>query len=91
MRITFAVSLALIAAALVIAQGSRARRAHVEIYQRLSRWLTPLFQSDRIGRKTIVLAGCLLAALTYFPIFKGLTHFGESGARSEYADRHRQP
>jgi MFS family permease len=32
--------------------------------------------SDKIGRKTIVLAGCLLAALTYFPIFKGLTHFG---------------
>ncbi len=32
--------------------------------------------SDRIGRKTIVLAGCLIAAVTYFPIFKGLTHFG---------------
>ncbi|HEY9133295.1 MAG TPA: MFS transporter [Dyella sp.] len=32
--------------------------------------------SDRIGRKSIVLAGCLLAAITYFPIFKGLTHFG---------------
>ncbi len=32
--------------------------------------------SDRVGRKPIVLAGCLLAALTYFPIFKGLTHFG---------------
>jgi len=32
--------------------------------------------SDRIGRKPIVLAGCLLAAITYFPIFKGLTHFG---------------
>jgi MFS family permease len=32
--------------------------------------------SDRIGRKSIVLAGCLLAALTYFPIFRGLTHFG---------------
>jgi MFS family permease len=31
--------------------------------------------SDRIGRKKIVLAGCLLAALTYFPIFKGLTHY----------------
>ena len=31
--------------------------------------------SDRIGRKKIVLAGCLVAALTYFPIFKGLTHF----------------
>src|SRR3954452_6836365 len=31
--------------------------------------------SDRIGRKKIVLTGCLLAALTYFPIFHGLTHF----------------
>ncbi len=31
--------------------------------------------SDRIGRKTIVMAGCLLAVLTYFPTFKGLTHF----------------
>ncbi|HVK50501.1 MAG TPA: MFS transporter [Pseudoxanthomonas sp.] len=31
--------------------------------------------SDRIGRKKIILAGCLLAAITYFPIFKGLTHF----------------
>ena len=31
--------------------------------------------SDRIGRLRIILAGCLLAALTYFPLFKGLTHF----------------
>ncbi|WP_372017854.1 MFS transporter [Pseudoxanthomonas sp. 10H] len=31
--------------------------------------------SDKIGRKKIILAGCLLAAVTYFPIFKGLTHF----------------
>jgi hypothetical protein len=31
--------------------------------------------SDKIGRKPIILAGCLIAALTYFPIFKGLTHF----------------
>jgi MFS family permease len=31
--------------------------------------------SDRIGRKGIILAGCLLAALTYFPIFKALTHY----------------
>ena len=29
--------------------------------------------SDRIGRKPIILAGCLIAALTYFPIFRGLT------------------
>ena len=32
--------------------------------------------SDKVGRKPIILAGCLLAALTYFPIFKGLTHYG---------------
>ncbi|MBV8925478.1 MAG: MFS transporter [Bradyrhizobium sp.] len=31
--------------------------------------------SDRIGRKPIILAGFLLAAVTYFPIFKGITHF----------------
>ena len=31
--------------------------------------------SDRIGRKVIIMAGCLIGALTYFPIFKGLTHF----------------
>jgi len=29
--------------------------------------------SDKIGRKPIILAGCLIAALTYFPLFKGLT------------------
>ena len=28
--------------------------------------------SDRIGRKPIILAGCLLAALTYFPLFHAL-------------------
>jgi MFS family permease len=31
--------------------------------------------SDKIGRKPIMMAGFLLAALTYFPIFGGLTHF----------------
>jgi MFS family permease len=29
--------------------------------------------SDRIGRKPIIMAGCLLAALTYFPVFGALT------------------
>jgi MFS family permease len=29
--------------------------------------------SDRIGRKPIILGGCALAALTYFPLFEGLT------------------
>ncbi|RYD16114.1 MAG: MFS transporter [Lysobacteraceae bacterium] len=32
--------------------------------------------SDKIGRKPIIMLGCLLAALTYFPIFKALTHYG---------------
>jgi MFS family permease len=32
--------------------------------------------SDRIGRKKIMLVGCLLAALTYFPLYKAMTHFG---------------
>ncbi|WP_425485842.1 MFS transporter [Gemmatirosa kalamazoonensis] len=31
--------------------------------------------SDRIGRKPIILGGCLLAALTYFPLFRALTHY----------------
>jgi nitrate/nitrite transporter NarK len=31
--------------------------------------------SDRIGRKKIVLAGCVLAALTYFPTFNAITHY----------------
>ena len=31
--------------------------------------------SDRIGRKKIILTGMALAVLTYFPIFKGLTHY----------------
>ncbi|MEY3899425.1 MAG: hypothetical protein RI962_580 [Pseudomonadota bacterium] len=31
--------------------------------------------SDKIGRKKIIMAGCLIAALTYFPLFKALTHY----------------
>ena len=31
--------------------------------------------SDRIGRKPIIMAGCALAALTYFPIFRAITHY----------------
>ena len=29
--------------------------------------------SDKIGRKPIILAGCAIAALTYFPVFQALT------------------
>ncbi|ATC23935.1 MFS transporter [Caulobacter vibrioides] len=31
--------------------------------------------SDKIGRKPIIILGCLLAALTYFPIFKAITTY----------------
>ena len=31
--------------------------------------------SDRIGRKWIIMVGCLVAALTYMPLFKALTHY----------------
>jgi len=31
--------------------------------------------SDRIGRLKIILAGCLIAAVTYFPLFAGLMHY----------------
>ena len=31
--------------------------------------------SDRIGRKPIILTGCLLALLTYFPLFESLTRY----------------
>jgi MFS family permease len=41
---------------------------------------TPLFivfgwLSDRIGRLKIILAGCLIAAVSYFTLFGALTHF----------------
>jgi len=31
--------------------------------------------SDRIGRKPIIMAGLLLAAVTYFPLFRAITHY----------------
>jgi MFS family permease len=41
--------------------------------------------SDRIGRKPIVLAGCLLAAITYVPIFHGITHYANPAIESASA------
>jgi MFS family permease len=35
--------------------------------------------SDKIGRKKIMMTGCLIAALTYFPIYKAMHHFAGSG------------
>lgn len=35
--------------------------------------------SDKIGRKPVILAGCLIAALTYFPLFGALTKAANPG------------
>jgi MFS family permease len=52
---------------------------------------TPLFVvfgslSDRIGRKPIILAGMVLAVITYFPVFKGITHFANPALESAVAE-----
>jgi hypothetical protein len=41
--------------------------------------------SDRIGRKPIIMAGLLLAALTYFPIFKAITHYANPALETAQA------
>ncbi len=41
--------------------------------------------SDRIGRKPIIMAGCLIAALTYFPLFQGLTHYANPALETAQA------
>jgi MFS family permease len=51
---------------------------------------TPLFiffgwLSDRIGRKPIMMAGFILAAVTYFPIFQGITHFANPALQQALA------
>jgi len=35
--------------------------------------------SDKIGRLKIIMAGCLIASVTYFPLFAGLTHYVNPG------------
>jgi hypothetical protein len=42
--------------------------------------------SDKIGRLKIILAGCLIAAVTYFPLFAGLTHY-VNPALEEYSQK----
>ncbi|MGH6711609.1 MAG: MFS transporter [Bradyrhizobium sp.] len=42
--------------------------------------------SDRIGRKKIVLSGILLAALAFYPAFRGLTHFGNPALEKALAN-----
>jgi MFS family permease len=42
--------------------------------------------SDKIGRLKIIMTGCLIAAVTYFPLFGGLTHY-INPALEEYAQK----
>ena len=42
--------------------------------------------SDKIGRLKIIMAGCLIAAVTYFPLFAGLTHYVNPGARGVFRE-----
>jgi MFS family permease len=42
--------------------------------------------SDRIGRKTIVMTGCVIAALTYFPTFKAITHYANPALERAVAE-----
>ncbi|MBF0305587.1 MAG: MHS family MFS transporter [Alphaproteobacteria bacterium] len=60
----------LIAASLVIGTGGFV----------LFGWL-----SDKIGRKPIIMAGCLLACLTYFPLFKAITHYANPALETAMA------
>jgi MFS family permease len=43
--------------------------------------------SDRIGRKTIMLGGMLLAILTYFPIYKAMYGLADPKAKTEMAEK----
>src|SRR5271163_2985442 len=42
--------------------------------------------SDKIGRKPIIMAGFGLAALTYFPIFQGITHYANPALEAALAN-----
>jgi MFS family permease len=44
--------------------------------------------SDKIGRKNIMMAGCLLGALTYFPLYRAMTHFGNPALEAFSANTH---
>src|SRR6201999_3943937 len=39
-----------------------------------------------IGRKKVILTGCLLASLTLFPVFRGITHFANPALESASAN-----
>ena len=42
--------------------------------------------SDRVGRKPLILGGCLIAAVAYFPIFQALTHYANPALEAAQRD-----
>jgi MFS family permease len=42
--------------------------------------------SDRVGRKSIIMLGCLLAVVTYFPLFKAITHYANPALEAAVAN-----
>jgi MFS family permease len=44
--------------------------------------------SDRVGRKWIIMAGCLLAVITYLPIYKGMQAAAGSNVVTAVSQRH---
>jgi MFS family permease len=38
--------------------------------------------SDRVGRKKIMMAGCLLAVLSYYPIYNGMVHYAGNNVQA---------
>lgn len=62
-----------------LTQALKVDGASANIYVAISLIIgTPFFilfgsMSDKIGRKPIIMAGCLLAVVTYFPVFEALT------------------
>jgi MFS family permease len=63
-----------------LTQALKVDGASANIYVAISLLIgTPFFilfgvLSDKIGRKPIIMAGCFLAAVTYFPVFTALTN-----------------
>ncbi|HKS05148.1 MAG TPA: MFS transporter [Gemmatimonadaceae bacterium] len=41
--------------------------------------------SDRVGRKPVIMAGCALAAITYFPLFRAITHYANPALEAAQA------
>lgn len=41
--------------------------------------------SDRVGRKPIIMLGCLLAIITYLPLFKAITHYANPALEAAIA------